>query len=222
MIKHIFIIIALLNLVGCKLVQYNSDPKVTANTITFAKPATHSNLAYIWLPTANTGNKVLYREAFDNNVANFSKKHTLTNLNPQAQTVFNDFIIEQGGAFDTNTGKLNAELIQTAMQHTFNNITAAYPSVDTLLVIHPKEISIKVVDGTANWHGVEQHIATIKSVEFRSVISLAIQYYVPDSKTYNLEIGLDLHTPDLSDKSKYEQVLTHILEPIVILNTATK
>ncbi|KAA1163651.1 hypothetical protein EU508_03600 [Pseudoalteromonas fuliginea] len=224
MMKHIFIIIALLNLVGCKLIQYNSDPKVTANAITFAKPATHSNLAYIWLPTANTGNKALYREAFDNNVTNFSKKYTLTNLYPQAQTLFNDFVIGQGGAFNTKTGTLESERIQAAIQFTFNNIKQAYPNIDTLLVIHPKENSIKIVDGTATWNGVEQQVLTRSrnSVEFRPAISLVLQYYDDVEKNNFHEVGLDMHAPDLTDNNKYERILKHILSPIVLLNTKVK
>lgn len=219
MMKLFLIIMTLLNLVGCKLIQYNSDPEVRISAITLVNAPTHSDLAYIWLPTSNTGSKVLYREAFDNNVVNFSKKYNLTNLNPQAQRFFNSFIMKQGGAFNTKTGKLNLELIQTAMQYTFNNVKSAYPNINTLLVIHPQETSIKVIDGTANWNGVEQHIVTIpqKSVEFRPVISLAVQYYIPDGKNYDFEIGLDLHAPDLTDYSKYEQVIKHILSPIVLL-----
>lgn len=71
--KLFLIIMTLLNLVGCKLIQYNSDPEVTISAITLVNAPTHSDLAYIWLPTSNTGSKVLYREAFDNNVVNFSK-----------------------------------------------------------------------------------------------------------------------------------------------------
>lgn len=224
MIKHMVVIIVLLNLVGCKLFQYNSDPKVIANGITIAKPATHSNLAYIWLPTANTGNKALYREAFDNNVINFSKKYNLTNLNPKVQPMFDNFIIEQGGAFNTKTGKLESERVQAAIQFTFNSVKQTYPNIGNLLVIHPKENSIKIVDGTATWNGVEQHVLTRSrdSVEFRPAISIALQYYNDVEKNNFHEVGLDLHAPDLTDNDKYEQILKHILTPIVLLNTKVK
>lgn len=214
---HLVLLLSLF-LTGCKIIALNTDPIVTGPTLSISNPATESDVAYVWLPTANTGTKVLYREAFDNNVSEFVARYQLNNISPKLQNYFDDFIIESGGAYDTQTGKLKSKLVVSSLQSTYKLMLADNSALKRLVVLSPIKHSTRVEGGDAKWHGVKQSM-TVKShslIEHRNVMSIDVLYYHPDEDDRGFLVGLDMHAPDLKDDTKYFDVIKHIFKPVVL------
>jgi len=206
-----------LALTGCKG-MYHSDPSVVSEPILVGQTSKSNVIAYVWLPTANTGMKALYKEAFNNNMIEFSKQFGLSNHYSELQEHFDNFIIEQGGAFNHKTGELKAEAVLTGLISTYNQMQQQQTGFKYLVVLHPIDFNTRVEDGFAQWHGVQQQmlIAARSAVEYRDVMSLKVQYFEPSDKDFEYHIiGLDMHSPNLEDNTKYFDVIKHIFKPTV-------
>lgn len=207
----------ILALTGCKG-MYHSDPAVVSEPILVGQTSKSNAIAYVWLPTANTGMKALYKEAFNNNMIEFSKQFGLSNHYSELQDHFDNFIIEHGGAYNHKTGELKAEVVLTGLISTYNQMQQQQTGFKYLVVLHPIDFNTRVEDGFAQWHGVQQQmlIAARSAVEYRDVMSLKVQYFEPSDKNYEYHlIGLDMHSPDLEDNTKYFDVIKHIFNPTV-------
>ncbi len=204
-------------LTGCKS-MYNSDPAVVTEPILVGQTSKSNDIAYVWLPTANTGIKALYKEAFNNNMAEFSNHYSLSNHYNELQNHFDDFIIEQGGAFNHKTGELKVEVLLAGLTSTHKKMQKKQPTFKQLVVLHPIDFNTRVENGYAHWHGVKQQMVIVASsaVEYRDVMSLKVQYFDPIDEAFEYHlIGLDMHAPNLEDKTKYFDVIKHIFRPVV-------
>lgn len=214
--RVLFVVLALA-LSGCKG-MYHSDPYVVSEPILVGQTPTGNVISYVWLPTANTGMKALYKEAFDNNMVEFSKQYSLNNHYSEIQNHFDDFIIEHGGAFNHKTGELKAEVVIQGLINTYKEMQQKQIAFKHLVVLHPAEFNTRVEDGYAQWHGVQQQmlIAARSAVEYRDVMSLKVQYFKPSDEDFKYHlIGLDMHSPNLEDNTKYFDVIKHIFRPVV-------
>ncbi|TLX47496.1 hypothetical protein C1E24_09120 [Pseudoalteromonas phenolica] len=213
---RVLLMMLVLALTGCKS-MYNSDPAVVTEPILVGQTSKSHDIAYVWLPTANTGIKALYKEAFNNNMTEFSSQYSLSNHYNELQDHFDDFIIEQGGAFNHKTGELKVEVLLAGLTSTYKQMQKKHAAFEHLVVLHPVDYNTRVENGYAHWHGVKQQMVIVASsaVEYRDVMSLKVQYFDPIDEAFEYHlIGLDMHAPNLEDKTKYFDVIKHIFRPV--------
>lgn len=214
---RVLVIMLALVLTSCKS-MYNSDPAVVTEPILVGQTSKSNDIAYVWLPTANTGMKALYKEAFNNNMAEFSNHYSLSNHYNELQNHFDDFIIVRGGAFNHKTGELKVEVVLAGLTSTHKKMQQKQPTFKHLVVLHPVDFNTRVENGYAQWHGVKQQMVIVASsaVEYRDVMSLKVQYFKPSDEDFKYHlIGLDMHSPNLEDNTKYFDVIKHIFRPVV-------
>jgi hypothetical protein len=205
------------SLTACSVPTFREEPQPVSNLQHPHLSGSAQQTVLLWLPQTQTADFYAYKKAVQNSLKSLPLLTEMLNKSDHAQLLLEQWVVNQGGIFNSRTGRINNDALSNALDKTKADIKNLYPEVQDILLLNLSKQSVLVKSGIAYWDHTQQKITdtAVSSLRSMDAVSIEVTYLLPDGKMLNERFGLDIEPAPSAKHTKYDKVLKRVFAPYV-------
>ena len=204
-------------LMACSVPTFREEPRPVSNLQHPHLSGSAQQTVLLWLPQTQSADFYAYKKAVENSLKSLPIPAYMLKRSDQAQLLLEQLIVDQGGIFNSRTGRIDHEVLSNVLDKTKADIRGLYPEVQDILLLTLSKQSVVVKSGVANWDHTQQKITdtAVSSVRSMDAVSIEITYLLSDGKMLKERFGLDIEPAPSVTHTKYNKVLERVFAPYI-------